>query len=164
MYLYGEKVELETGFIEYLRGILQGDTLSLILFVLTVNPLSYFLHKEEGYLLGSNEERQNLTHLFFVDDLKLYASIVTKLRRLLGIVTQFLNDVAMQFGVTKCAFQLITRGRREASNTPLIVNKLTLQEIEEEDHYKYLGMDESAGINGNLNKTKAIKEYKTRIR
>ena len=114
VYLYGEKVELETGFIEYLRRILQGDTLSLILFVLTVNPLSYLLHKEEEDLLGSNEEWQNLTHLFFVDDLKLYASTVTKLRRLLGIVTQFSNDVAMQFGVTKCAFQLITRGRSEA--------------------------------------------------
>ena len=164
VYLYGEKVELETGFIEYLRGILQGDTLSLILFVLTVNPLSYLLHMEEGYLLGSNEERQNFTHLFFVDDLKLYASTVTKLRRLLGIVTQFSNDVAMQFGVTKCAFQLITWGRREASNAPLIVKNLTLQEIEEGDRYKYLGMDESVGINGNLNKTKAIKEYKTRFR
>ena len=150
-------------FIEYLRGILQGDILSLILFVLTVNPLSYLLHKEEGYLLGSNEERQNLTNLFFVDDLKLYASTVRELRRLLGIVTQFSNDVAMQFEVMKCAFQLITRGRTEASNTPLIVNNLTLQEIEEGDHFKYLGMDESVGINGNLNKTKAIKEYKTRI-
>ena len=160
VYLYGEKVELETGFIEYLRGILQGDTLSLILFVLTVNPLSYLLHKEEGYLLGSNEGRQNLTHLCFVDDLKLYASTVTKLRRLLGMVTQFSNVVAMRFGVTKRAFQLITRGRREASNTPLIVNNLTLQEIEEGDHYKYLGMDESVGINGNLNKTKALKNIK----
>ena len=99
-----------------------------------------------------------------MDDLKLYASTVTKLRRLLRIVTQFSNDVAMHFGVTKCAFQLITRGRREASNTQLIVNNLTLQEIEEGDHYRYLGMDESVGINGNLNKTKAIEEYKTRIR
>ena len=64
----------------------------------------------------------------------------------------------MQFRVTKCAFQLITRGRREGRNTPLIVNDLTLQEIEERDHYRYLGIDESVGINGNLNKTKAIKQ------
>ena len=38
VFLYGENSDLETSFIEYLRGILQGDTLSLILFVLTVNP------------------------------------------------------------------------------------------------------------------------------
>ena len=46
VYLYGEKVELETGFIEYLREILQGDILSLILFVLTVNPLVQCLNME----------------------------------------------------------------------------------------------------------------------
>ena len=56
VFLYGEKSDLETSFIEYLRGILQGDTLSLILFVLTVNPLSYLLHKEEGYKLGTDKQ------------------------------------------------------------------------------------------------------------
>ena len=68
-------------------------------------------------------------------------STVTKLERLLEIVTQFLNDMVMQFRVTNCAFQLITRGGgggKEARNTPLVVNNLTLQEIEEGDHYKYL--------------------------
>ena len=39
-----------------------------------------------------------------------------------------------------------------------------MPEIEEGDHYRYLGIDEAVGINGNLNKAKAIKEYKTRIR
>ena len=99
-----------------------------------------------------------------MDDLKLYAPSVAKLRRLLEIVTQFSNDVAMQFGVSKCAFQVITRGKREPCNTPITVNNLTLQEIEDGDHYRYLGMEESEGIDGILNKGKAIKEYKTRIR
>ena len=168
VFLYGENSDLETSVIEYLQGVLQGDTLSLIVFVLTVNPLSYLLHKEEGYKLGTDKQpdrRQlNLSHLFFVDDLKLYAPNVAKLRRLLEIVTQFSNDVAMQFGVSKCAFQIITRGKREPCNTPITVNNLTLQEIEDGDHYRYLGMEESVGIDGILNKSKAIKEYKTRIR
>ena len=99
-----------------------------------------------------------------MDDLKLYAPSVAKLRRLLEIVTQFSNDVAMQFGVSKCAFQIIMRGKREPCNTPITVNNLTLQDIEDGDHYRYLGMEESVGIDGILNKNKAIKEYKTRIR
>ena len=165
VYLYGEKVELETGFIKYEQGILQGDTLSLLLFVLSVNPYHTFYIRKRGTCWDLTRSGWlNPTHLLFVDDLKLYASTVTKLKRLLGIVTQFSNDVATLFGVTKCAFQLITRGRREASNAPLIVNNLTLQEIEEGDHYKYLGIDEPVGINRHLNKTKAIKGYKTRIR
>ena len=47
--LYSEDASVETDFISYLRGILQGDTLSLILFVLSVNPLSFLLEKREGY-------------------------------------------------------------------------------------------------------------------
>ena len=41
-----------TDFIKYLTGILQGDCLSLILFVLCVNPLSHLLKDTEGYLIG----------------------------------------------------------------------------------------------------------------
>ena len=43
VYLYGESSNVETDFISYLKGILQGDTLSLILFILSVNPLSHLL-------------------------------------------------------------------------------------------------------------------------
>ena len=53
LYLYGDKATIETLKIEYHKGILQGDMLSLILFVLSVNPLSYILHKKEGYKLGT---------------------------------------------------------------------------------------------------------------
>ena len=59
--------------IDYMRGILQGDLLSLTLFVLSVNPLSYLLSKEKGYTL--NVTKRGISHLSFVDDLKLYASI-----------------------------------------------------------------------------------------
>ena len=54
VYLYGESSNVETDFISYLKGILQGDTLSLILFVLSVNPLSHLLQRHEGYKAGKN--------------------------------------------------------------------------------------------------------------
>ena len=41
-------------------------------FLLTVNPLSYLLQKKEGYKLGTDFERRSLSHLFVVDDLKLF--------------------------------------------------------------------------------------------
>lgn len=46
----------------------------------------------------------------------------------------------------------------------MAVNNLTLQEKEEGDHYKHLGLKKSVGIDGELNKRKAIKEYKTQIK
>ena len=41
LHLYAESNTIESSFIDYMRGILQGDLLSLILFVLSINPLSY---------------------------------------------------------------------------------------------------------------------------
>ena len=43
MLIYGENSNLETDEIEYNKGMIQGNTLSLILFVLSVNPLSFLL-------------------------------------------------------------------------------------------------------------------------
>ena len=61
--------------IKYSKGIFQGDSLSVILFILCVNPLSFLLNKMNGYKMGGNGNRdQNITNLFFVDDLKMYAT------------------------------------------------------------------------------------------
>ena len=77
----------KSSFIDYLRGILQEDLLSLILFVLSVNPLSYLSTKEKGYTINiTAKAKRNFTPVF-VDDLKLYASSLNKIMKLLDIVT-----------------------------------------------------------------------------
>ena len=161
--LNGETSNIETDFISYLRGILQGDTLSLILFVLSVNPLPFLLRNHEGYKI-KNIKKNNITNLFFVDDLKLYAQNIEKMKKILEIVTTFSQDVGMSFGISKCAYQCIERGKQKLQNQPLEVNSLIMQEIEEGDQYKYLGMDESVGIIGPLNKQRVVKEYKARVK
>ena len=63
--------DITTNVIKYLCGILQGDCLSLILFILSVNPLSFLLKRLPGYNAGPPGRRNTkITHLFFVDDLK----------------------------------------------------------------------------------------------
>ena len=163
VFLHGENTSVETDFINYLRGILHGDTLSLILFVLSVNPLSFLLKEHDGYKTKQLSQAININHLFFVDDLKLCASPIAKMIKLLETVTQFSNDVGMKFGVSKCAYQVMERGKRKAQNENLEVNGLQIQEIQEGDSYKYLAIDESIGIEGPLNKQRVIKEYKTRV-
>ena len=164
MYLYGESSDVETDFINYLRGILQGDTLSLILFVLSVNQLSHLLQQHESYKAGKVIRVKNISHLFFVDDLKLYAINIEKMKQMLEAVTQFSNEVGMNFGEAKCAYQSIERGRRKPENEILYVNGLIIQEVKEEDNYKYLRIDESVRIDGPLNKDRIQKEYKSRVR
>ena len=56
--------------------------LSLILFVLAVNPLSYLSSKEDGIKLTIEDQIRIISHLFFVDDLKLFASSLARIIRL----------------------------------------------------------------------------------
>ena len=48
----------------------QGGSLSVLLFILLVSPLSFLLHKCQGYACGKHE-KYNVTHNFFAEDLKL---------------------------------------------------------------------------------------------
>ena len=69
----------------------------------------------------------------------------------------------MSFGESKCTYQAIERGKRKEHNEPLKMKGLTIKEIENGDHYTYLGVDESVDILGPLNKQRVTKEYKTRL-
>ena len=63
---------LETGPISIKWGIFLGDSLSPLLFTMSLNPLSRELQKTGyGYQLG---EQSKINHLFYVDDLKLYGT------------------------------------------------------------------------------------------
>ena len=85
--------------IRCLGGIFQGDSLSVLLFILAVNPLSILLNKFKVYKMGSSSNRNtNITHLFFVNDLKLYASNLQEATKLLDLVTTFSSDIRMKFG------------------------------------------------------------------
>ena len=65
-----DSVDIKPGGI-YLRGIFQGDSLSPLLFVITMIPLSLILRDPiVGYQL--KKEGCKINHLLFMDDLKLY--------------------------------------------------------------------------------------------
>ena len=117
-------------FIEYLTGILQGDCLSLILFVLCVNPLSHLLKDSEGYMTGEPNQRSlSITHLLFVNDLKTFAKNLTSALKQLDIITTFTNDIRMQFRADKCAYLNIERGQRVQLNKKIEINGLELSEL-----------------------------------
>ena len=155
---------IETDSIKYRRGILQGDSLSVILYVLSVNPASFLLERtQQGYELGE-AFRQIINHLFFVDDLKLYARSKQMAMLLLDIITTFTNDVGMKFGEAKRTYVYIFRGKRKTLGQSIKINNLTIQELKDETLYTYLGQDEAVVYNGLLNKDRVRKEYKMRVR
>ena len=53
----------------------------------------------------------NITHLFFVNNLKLFAPNMNSMKLLLDFVTAFSKDIGMIRGESKCAYLQIERGR-----------------------------------------------------
>ena len=81
-------------------GIFQGDSLSPILFYISFIPLSLELNSSGyGYKIGT----ERITHLSYMDDLKLDAKDDSELERLLRIVERYSGDIGMEFGLSKCA-------------------------------------------------------------
>ena len=163
--LHGSKETITTDNIRYQTGLLQGDCLSLMLFILSVNPLPYLLQKLPGYSVGPPDGRVNvISHLFFVDDLKTYAKGIDEAKIQADMITQFTNDISMEFGADKCAYLYIESGRRKSLGDTIDINGLHLKELEEGNTYKYLGQDEAVGFASPLNKEKVTKEYYRRVR
>ena len=143
---------------------LSSDNLSVILFIFCINPLSFLLNKLSGYRMGSNGNRTcNITHLFFVDDLKLYSTNMNSMKLLLNQVTTFSDDIGMKFGESKCAYIVIEKGTLIEKKEPIIINNVKIKPMKEDESYKYLGQDENISYVGPVNKERVIKEYKNRV-
>ena len=123
---------------------------------------------EKIYLLTlltfANERNNNLTHNFFVDDFKLYASNINILKKQLDLVTTYLKDTGMTFGEDKCAFQQVENGKLIKNTIRLEINNLSIEPIKDGDTYKYLGIDENISYVGTVNKKKVTKEYYMRVK
>ena len=97
------------------RGIFQGDSLSSLLFVIAMLPLSSVLNDSgAGYQLSKEEGK--ITHLLFMDDLKLYYGRNEKeVNSLVHTVQVFSSDIGMDFGIEKCATMVMKRGKLDKS-------------------------------------------------
>ena len=103
---------IETDIIKYQTGVLQGDCMALILFILSVSPLSFLLSKLTGYKFGPPGKCKNsISHLFFVDDLKSYVQDIQEAKLQLDLITTFTKEINMQFGSDKCGYSYIERAK-----------------------------------------------------
>ena len=136
------------GNVDIKRGIFQGDSLSPILFVLALIPLSAVLRKmKDGYNLG--RDRGKINHLLFMDDLKLYGKDMVELDSLVQSVRVFSGDIGMEFSIEKCAVLAIKRGKVVESVGIDLPNGETIKSLEDDKGYKYLGILESDDIKSN---------------
>ena len=121
------------GQVDIKRGIFQRDTLSPLLFIVIMLPLSRTPKKmRAGYRLA--KDMKPINHLLFIDDLKLYGAIKDKLDSLIQVVRVFSQDFKMSFGLDKCAILEMRRGRQIGSSGIELPEDQQIGEIEEEGY------------------------------
>ena len=98
------------GTVNVKRGIFQGDSLSPLLFVLCMIPLSLILRKASaGYEFKG--KRAKINHLLFMDDLKQFGKTQDQIDSLIKTVYLFSSDIGTVFGIAKCGVVIMKRGK-----------------------------------------------------
>ena len=94
-----------------------------------------------------------------MDDLKTYAKTDEEQKGLLTIVKGVSNDIRMEFGLDKSAKATFKRGKLAKTENIELDIDTTIQDLEQEGTYKYLGVNEGDGIQHAKMKEKIRKEY-----
>ena len=112
------------------RGIIQGDSLSPMLFCLVMNNVSKDLNQNCPKLTVRIDEPKEIeiNHLLYMDDIKLFAKDQTSLKKLTQRCKQQLEKIGLSLNREK-----------SKANTKIDI----IEQIEKPLSYKYLGMDES---------------------
>ena len=153
------------------RGIFQGDSLSPLLFCLAIDPLSKIIKREGiGYSLArgrvkkTEKKQETISHLLFMDDLKLYAENERQLQQLISTVKEVSDDIGMEFGLDKCAKCTIRTGKKVDGMNLKTKEEDSIQEINQQSSYKYLGIEENANIEHKKMRETTQQEYIKRIK
>jgi hypothetical protein len=87
-----------------------------------------------------------------------------ELRKHAQTVKTFNDDIHMEFGLEKCAKITYKKGKLiYLKNLEIYINR-GLQELEQGKTYKYLGIEESEGIQHQQMKERLKQEYRRRLR
>ena len=144
------------------RGIFQGDSLSPLLFVVCMIPLTKILRKiKAGYVIKDGNLKVN--HLLFMDDLKLFGSSEREIDSLVKTVQGVSTDIGMEFGIKKCGVVIMKRGKLSSTDGIVLPNGETIKEVEK-DGYRYLGILELDKLKEKEMKDKLKREYLRRTR
>ena len=99
-----------------------------------------------------------------MDDLKLFAKDDKDLEGMLLTVKKFSDYIGMTFGLDKCAKATFKRGKLTQTTSLELDRSTIIKDPEQEELYKYLGVNESDGIQHSQMKEKIRKECYRRVR
>ena len=128
--------------IKFNSGELQGDSLCPFLYVLVVNPVSWYIRNMQGYIL-STPIKEKITHTLFIDDLKKYDQSKDKLVESFDKIKSVMKDAGLQWNMKKCASVHIVRGKLIETDDMVLGDGTKIKSLKHVDTYKFLGVPES---------------------
>ena len=147
-------------------GIFQGDSLSPLLFITAINPISWFVgRKGPGITLTTN---RRINHLLYVDDWKLFANTEAEANELAATVQELSLKAGLRLNQQKCAVAVLRKGKHSVRAThqtpetellsqfPVLRNSLELT--------KYLGVLQNGTHNDLANQVKIKSLMMDRVR
>ena len=118
----------------------QGDALCPRLFTLCINPVAWKLSAAEGYQL-SRPLSTSVTHILYIDDLKVFAASQSKLDRVLKSTQEAMQDIGLQWNPIKCSAVHVRKGAHVTDGEGVALNERNvIKNLEEEELYKFLGV------------------------
>ena len=114
--------------------------------------------------LGYELEKEQISHLFYMDDLKIFSKDHKSMQMCVTIVEKFSRDIGMEFGTKKCATIEMKKGKVVRGGDIALLDGVEIQSLKSHEFYKYLGMDEKNGINDRVMKEKVKREYFSRVK
>ncbi|KAF4649282.1 hypothetical protein FOL47_002231, partial [Perkinsus chesapeaki] len=150
------------------RGLLQGDALSVLVFILATSPLTAALkHAHGAYCFGRPRPGgPEISHLAIIDDYKIYCRGARELGEKLKILSRVSNKAGLGVSKPKCAWLSVRNGVPEARNDALLNAPPELQDVpylENDATYKYLGI-EQALVPGPETYRRIKEELRTRVK
>ena len=144
------------------HGLFQGNSLSPLLYCLSIVPLSHALRRTKGVGCGTVGNR--VTHSFFMNDLKVYATGERALKVALSTVDRISQAVGMELGLKKCGMAHVRRGKLVDGGPAALDDGREIPAVNKGNPYKYLGIEQAFEPDQMAVKARLFKEYLSRLK
>ena len=108
--------------------------------------------------LGYELEKVQISHLFYMDDLKIFSKDHKSIQMCVTIVEKFSRDIGMAFGIEKSVIIEIKKSKVTRGGDIALLDGVQIKSLKTQEFCKYLGMDEKNGINDRVMKEKVKRE------
>ncbi|CAF4653951.1 unnamed protein product [Rotaria socialis] len=143
-----------SNYLKIRSGVLQGDSFSPLLFCLAMAPISQALNNVSGAYVTASGSKKNLqlslSHIFYMDDLKLYGNSRESLAKQIKCVTSISKDINMELNVKKCAVAHFSPNPLEkqvpVDPVTTVDKDINFPLLDAESVYKYLGIQQRLGV------------------